>query len=121
MSEAGQQKAPKADKKPKREISAGTQVAVGEHQRDPNYVPRFKQRYNDVIRPELMKKFGYKNLLQVPRIDKVVLNIGAGEAASDSKKIQSAQNDLTAIAGQKAIVTRSKKAIATFKIRKALP
>jgi large subunit ribosomal protein L5 len=115
--------AAKAEKKAaKRENkSAGTPVAVGETAHDPNYVPRFKQRYNDVIRPELMKQFGYKNILQVPRIDKVVLNIGAGEAASDSKKIQQAQNDLTAIAGQKAVVTRAKKAIATFKIRKDLP
>jgi large subunit ribosomal protein L5 len=96
-------------------------VAVGETAHDPNYVPRFKQRYNDVIRPELMKQLGYKNIMQVPRIEKVVLNIGAGEAASDSKKIQQALNDLTAIAGQKAVVTRAKKAIATFKIRKDLP
>src|SRR3954462_12654479 len=115
--------AAKAEKKAaKRENkSAGTQVAVGETARDPNYVPRFKQRYNEVIRPELMKEFGYKNVMQVPKINKVVLNIGAGEAASDSKKIQQAQNDLTAIAGQKAVVTRAKKAIATFKIRKDLP
>jgi len=115
--------AAKAEKKAaKRENkSAGTQVAVGETAHDPNYVPRFKQRYNDVIRQELMKEFGYKNIMQVPKINKIVLNIGAGEAASDSKKIQQAQNDLTAIAGQKAIVTRAKKAIATFKIRKDLP
>ena len=115
--------AAKAEKKAaKREHkSAGTEVAVGETAHDPNYVPRFKQRYNDVIRPELMKQFGYKNAMQAPRIEKVVLNIGAGEAASDSKKIQQAQNDLTAIAGQKAVVTRAKKAIATFKIRKDLP
>jgi large subunit ribosomal protein L5 len=115
--------AAKAEKKAaKRENkSAGTQVAVGETAHDPNYVPRFKQRYNDVIRPQLMKEFGYENIMQVPKINKVVLNIGAGEAASDSKKIQQAQNDLTAIAGQKAIVTRAKKAIATFKIRKDLP
>ena len=115
--------AAKAEKKAaKRENkSAGTQVAVGETAHDPNYVPRFKQRYNEVIKPSLMKEFGYKNPMQVPRIEKVVLNIGAGEAASDSKKIQQAQNDLTAIAGQKAVVTRAKKAIATFKIRKDLP
>ncbi|MGN6516946.1 MAG: 50S ribosomal protein L5 [Rhizomicrobium sp.] len=116
MSEAGQkEKAPKAAKKAK-EKSAGTEVAVGVQQRDPNYTPRFKKRYNEVIKPDLMKKFGYKNAMQVPRINKVVLNIGAGEGAADSKKIQQAQNDLTAIAGQKATVTRAKKAIATFKI-----
>jgi len=115
--------AAKAEKKAaKRENkSAGTQVSVGETAHDPNYVPRFKQRYNEVIRPSLMKEFGYKNPMQVPKINKIVLNIGAGEAASDSKKIQQAQNDLTAIAGQKAVVTRAKKAIATFKIRKDLP
>ena len=62
-------------------------------------MPRFKKRYFDVVRPELMKKFGYKNALQAPRIEKIVLNIGAGEGAADTKKIQSAQNDLTAIAG----------------------
>jgi large subunit ribosomal protein L5 len=134
MSEAGNEKAkaPKGDpresaraekkaSKKREEKSAGTQLAVGETERDPNYVPRFKQRYYDVIRPQLVKQFGYKNPLQAPRIEKVVLNIGAGEAASDSKKIQQAQNDLTAIAGQKAVVTRAKKAIATFKIRHGLP
>ena len=111
----------KAAKKKDASSSAGTQVAVGEAERDPNYVPRFKKRYNDVIRTELMKKFGYKNVLQVPRIAKIVLNIGAGEAASDGKKIQAALNDLTAIAGQKAVITRAKKAIATYKIRQGLP
>ena len=129
MSDAGTEKAKpekaeKAEKKaPKKreEKSAGTQVAVGEAARDPNYVPRFKKRYNDVIKPELMKKFGYKNAMQVPRVTKVVVNIGAGEAAADGKKIQAAVNDLTAIAGQKAVMTRAKKAIATFKIRAGLP
>jgi len=111
-------KAAKANKR--REVNAGTAVGVGEHARDPNYVPRFKKRYNEVVRPALMQKFGYTNALQVPKINKVVLNIGAGEAASDSKKIQQALNDLTAIAGQKAVATRAKKAIATFKIREGL-
>jgi large subunit ribosomal protein L5 len=84
-------------------------------------VPRFKKRYNDVIRPELMKKFGYTNVLQVPRVNKVVLNIGAGEGSQDTKKIQAALNDLTAIAGQKAVITRAKKAISTFKITAGRP
>ena len=140
MSEAGNEKPKTADKAEKAEKAeksdkkqsakkggkearqnAGTQVQVGEAERDPNYAPRFKTRYTEVIRPELMKKFGYKNALQVPRVTKVVLNIGAGEAASDGKKIQSAVNDLTAIAGQKAVITRAKKAIATYKIRQGLP
>ncbi|HEY3778340.1 MAG TPA: 50S ribosomal protein L5 [Rhizomicrobium sp.] len=84
-------------------------------------MPRFKKRYEEVIRPQLQKEFGYTNAYQAPRIEKVVLNIGAGEAAGDQKKIQSAVNDLTAIAGQRAVVTRAKKAIATFKIRHGLP
>jgi large subunit ribosomal protein L5 len=110
----------KAAKKERRQINTGTQVAVGERQSEKGYVPRFKKRYNDSIRAELMKKFGYTNTMQVPKINKVVLNIGAGEAAADSKKIQQAVNDLTAIAGQKAVMTRAKKAIATFKIREGL-
>ena len=84
-------------------------------------MPRFKKRYNEVIKAELMKEFGYKNTMQVPKIEKIVLNIGAGEGAADSKKIQQALNDLTAIAGQKAMMTRAKKAIATFKIRDGRP
>jgi large subunit ribosomal protein L5 len=127
MSEAGTEKKAakpaKADKaaSKKKEVNTGTAVAVGEASHDPNYVPRFKQRYNEVVKAELMKKFGYKNLMQVPKINKIVLNIGAGEGAADGKKIQQAQNDLTAIAGQKAIVTKAKKAIASFKITAGRP
>ena len=129
MSEAGSKnpkeaaradaKAAKATKR--REVNAGTQVQVGEHAREEGYVPRFKKRYNEVIKAELMKKFGYTNMMQVPKINKIVLNIGAGEAAVDGKKIQAAVNDLTAIAGQKVVITRAKKAIATYKIREGLP
>ena len=107
-------KAAKASKK-----DAGPKA--GKEARDPNYVPRFKKRYFEVVQPELMKKFGYKNKLQAPRIEKIVLNIGAGEGAADQKKIQSAQNDLTAIAGQKAVITRAKKAISAFKITAGRP
>ncbi len=137
MSDAGKAKAPKgggnpiekakaeakADKKAKKgaDKSAGTHVAAGETAKDPNYTPRFKQRYNEVIKPELMKQFGYKNAMQVPKINKIVLNIGAGEGSQDTKKIQAAQNDLTAIAGQKAVITKAKKAISTFKITAGRP
>src|SRR5579863_10064184 len=104
-----------------KKADAAPQAAAIEEVRDPNYVPRFKKRYADVVRPQLMKEFGYKNLMQVPKIEKIVLNIGAGEGSQDGKKVQQAQNDLTAIAGQKAVVTRANKAIATFKIREGLP
>ena len=132
MSEAGKEKSEKAkadkgakaDKKVSKkgvDKSAGTQIAVGEAAHDPNYVPRFKKRYFDEIRPEMMKTFGYKNLMQVPKINKIVLNIGAGEGSQDTKKMQAAANDLTAIAGQKAIITKAKKAISTFKITAGRP
>src|SRR5438105_1009061 len=118
--QAGAKKAKAAKPEGKAE-GAGAKRAAAPAARDPNYVPRFKKRYQEVVRPQLQKEFGYTNPLQAPRIEKVVLNIGAGEAAGDQKKIQSAVNDLTAIAGQKAVITRAKKAIATFKIRHGLP
>jgi large subunit ribosomal protein L5 len=104
-----------------KQAAAAAKQAAAKEARDPNYVPRFKKRYLDVVRPQLMQKFGYKNVLQAPRIEKIVLNIGAGEGAADQKKIQSAQNDLTAIAGQKAVITRAKKAISAFKITTGRP
>ena len=128
MSEAGSKNpneaakaAKKAAKGERKEKNAGTNVAVGEQQTDKNYVPRFKKRYQDQIKGDLMKKFGYTSVMQVPKINKIVLNIGAGEGAADGKKITQAQNDLTAIAGQKAIVTKAKKAIASFKITAGRP
>jgi len=129
MSEAeapkpAKEKAPQQKKGAGRKAAAAAEaakLATAKEARDPNYVPRFKKRYLDVVRPQLMEKFGYKNPLQAPRIEKIVLNIGAGEGASDQKKIQSAQNDLTAIAGQKAVITRAKKSIATFKITEGRP
>ncbi len=117
----GKPQQPKGGKKADAKAEAATQAPAVESVRDPDYVPRFKKRYEEVVRPQLMKEFGYKSPMQVPKIEKIVLNIGAGEAAGDQKKIQSAVNDLTAIAGQKAVVTRAKKAIATFKIRHGLP
>lgn len=115
----------KADKKAKKGegkgAAAGTQLGVGEIATDPNYVPRFKKRYNEIIKPAMMKEFGYTNELQVPKISKIVLNIGAGEGSQDTKKIQAAQNDLTAIAGQKSVITKAKKAISTFKITAGRP
>lgn len=118
--QAGAKKAKAAKPEGKAE-GAAAKAAPKPAPRDANYVPRFKKRYEEVVRPQLQKEFGYTNALQAPRIEKVVLNIGAGEAASDQKKIQSAVNDLTAIAGQKAVITRAKKAIATYKIRHGLP
>lgn len=85
------------------------------------YKPRMKQRYQEVILPQLMAKFGYKNAITAPRIDKIVLNMGVGETTVDTKKIQSALRDLTIIAGQKPIVTRARTAISNFKVREGMP
>lgn len=78
---------------------------------------RLQAHYEDSIRPEMMEKFGYKNLLEVPKLDKIVINMGVGEAVRDSKKIEQASNELTAIAGQKSVVTKSRKSVAAFKLR----
>ncbi len=88
---------------------------------DANYVPRLKAQYNETIKAALIEKFGYKNAMQAPRLDKIVLNIGCGEAVADSKKIKSAENDLMLIAGQKPVITRAKKSIAGFKVREDMP
>jgi large subunit ribosomal protein L5 len=81
---------------------------------------RLKKHYEDVIRPELMKRFNYKNAMEVPRLEKIVVNMGVGEAVNDNKKIQQAAEELALITGQKAQITRARKAIATFKIRENL-
>ena len=82
---------------------------------------RLKEHYDTVVRPALTKDFGYGNPMQVPRIDKIVINMGVGKAVQDSKKVQSAVKDLTAISGQKPVVTRAKKSIAGFKLRQGMP
>jgi large subunit ribosomal protein L5 len=82
---------------------------------------RLQEHYEKVVRPALMKEFGYKNPMQVPRLDKIVVNMGVGEAVQDGKKVDAAVGELTAIAGQKPVVTRAKKSIATFKLRENMP
>ena len=81
------------------------------------YQPRLKVHYRDNVRKALTEQFGYKNAMEVPRIDKIVLNMGIGEAVNDSKKVTSALADLALIAGQKPAVTKSRKSIATYKLR----
>ena len=85
------------------------------------YTPRLRAEYDKSIRPRLTEQFGYRNLMQVPRLDKVVLNMGIGEAVNDRKKAETAAADLSLIAGQKAVVTYSRVAIATFKLRENQP
>ena len=82
---------------------------------------RLQQQYRETIVPALMAKFGYKSVMQVPRLTKITLNMGVSEAVSDKKVMEHAVGDLTKIAGQKPVVTKSKKAIAGFKIRDGVP
>ena len=82
---------------------------------------RLQEHYRKNVVPELVKKFGYKSLMQVPRIAKITLNMGVGEAVADKKNLENAIGDLTKITGQKPVATRARKSVATFKIRKDLP
>lgn len=85
------------------------------------YIPRLKTVYLNDIRPKLAEKFSYKNAMQIPKLEKIVLNMGVGEAVQDSKKIKAAFEDLQAISGQKPVITKAKKSIAGFKVREGMP
>ena len=84
-------------------------------------MPRFKDMYKSEVAPALMKKFEYKSVMQIPKIDKVVINVGAGEAKDNSKVIDAIANDLAIITGQKPVVCRAKKSVANFKLREGMP
>ena len=85
------------------------------------YVPRLRTQYEETIKAELLKQFGYKNVMQLPKLDKIVLNMGVGEAVNDTKKVKSAAADLEKIAGQKPVITHARKSIAGFKVRENMP
>jgi large subunit ribosomal protein L5 len=88
--------------------------------RPKDYKPRLKTHYEKVVRDALMKKFGYQNVMQIPKLEKIVLNMGVGDAVNDRKKVDNAVSDLALIAGQKPVVTRARKAIATYKLREGM-
>ena len=118
-------KAQQAPKGPKPE--KGDKAAKGEapppkpRRREERVTPRLKTYFEDVVRKKLFDELGYKNAMQVPVIDKVVINMGIGEAVADRKKVESAAGDLALIAGQKPIITMSRKAISTYKLRENQP
>jgi large subunit ribosomal protein L5 len=85
------------------------------------YEPRMQALYRDTVVPKLREEFGYTNAMTIPRLDKIVLNMGIGEAVSESKKVQSAAEDLALIAGQKPVITKARTSIATFKLREGMP
>ncbi len=87
----------------------------------PVVIPRLKARYVKEVMPALMKEFSYKNVMQVPKVEKVVLNVGLGEAIQNIKLLEAAQKELGIITGQKAVITKAKKSIAGFKLRKGVP
>jgi large subunit ribosomal protein L5 len=86
-----------------------------------DYVARLRKHYDEVVRPKMVEEFGYKNPMEVPAIDKVVINMGVGESVNDSKKASSAAADLALIAGQKPVITKARKAISNFKVRENMP
>jgi large subunit ribosomal protein L5 len=85
------------------------------------YIPRLRTQYEEAIKADLMKQFGYKNVMELPKLDKIVLNMGVGEAVNDTKKVKAAAADLELIAGQKPVVTHARKSIAGFKVRENMP
>ncbi len=89
--------------------------------RPKDYVPRMKSHYEATVRKELAEKFGYANPMQVPRLDKIVLNMGVGEGVNDRKAVDHAAGDLALISGQKPVVTRAKTSVSTFKLREGMP
>jgi len=98
-----------------------TQVAQTELPEGEKYVPRLKLRYLKEVVPKLMERFGYKNIMQVPRITKVVINVGVGDGKEDARAIESAVKEISLITGQRPVVKRAKKAIAGFRLRKGQP
>ena len=115
--EGGKVEPKKADAK---KSKAEAKVAAPLEAMPKDYVPRLRKHYDEVVRPKLIAQFGYKNVMEVPRIDKIVLNMGIGEATQDSKLVQVAAAELEKIAGQKVVITKARNAIAQFKIRENL-
>jgi large subunit ribosomal protein L5 len=88
---------------------------------DTAYIPRLRTLYEDTVRGALTEQFGYKNVMQLPKLEKVVLNMGVGEAVNDTKKVRAAAADMEKIAGQKAVITHARNSIAGFKVRENMP
>jgi large subunit ribosomal protein L5 len=118
----GGEKTPKAAKAPKSEkAEAGAEQAAEARQPEERVTPRLKTYFDEVVRQKLAEQFGYKNGMQVPVLEKVVINMGIGEGVNDRKKVEQAAADLGLIAGQKAVITKARKSIATFKVRDGQP
>ena len=114
------QKAQKSDKAEKPAKESG-EAAAKAQQPEERVAPRLKVFFDEVVRKKLAQELGYKNALQVPVVEKIVINMGIGEGVNDRKKVEAAANDLGLIAGQKAVITKARKSIATFKVRDGQP
>jgi large subunit ribosomal protein L5 len=88
---------------------------------DERYIPRLKRDYDERIVPAMTERFGYKNRMEVPRLEKIVINMGVGEATQDKKRVETAAAEMQAISGQKPVITKAKKSIAQFKLREGMP
>ena len=86
-----------------------------------NYTPRLKEKYIKEVAPAMMKKFGYKSVMQIPKLEKITINVGCGEARDNSKVLDAVCNDLAIITGQKPVITRARNSIANFKLREGMP
>jgi large subunit ribosomal protein L5 len=121
MAETQQSAQAKAEAKAEKKAQAQAKAAAPKEARKPrersDYVARMKTHFEQVVREQLTTQFSYTNRMQVPKITKIVLNMGIGEGVADRKKVDNAANDLTMIAGQKAVITKSRKSIATYKLR----
>jgi large subunit ribosomal protein L5 len=119
------QQAQKAERSEKADAAAGkgarAEKTAEAKQPEERVTPRLRTYFDDVVREKLLKEFGYRSRLQVPVIEKIVINMGIGEGVNDRKKVESAANDLSLIAGQKAVITKARKSIATFKVRDGQP
>jgi large subunit ribosomal protein L5 len=104
-----------------RRAPKGDKAAAPPTPRPKDYRPRMKTHYEKVVRDAMRKEFGYGNVMQIPRLDKIVLNMGVGEAVNDRKKVDAAAKDLSMIAGQRAVITKARKSIATYKVRDGMP
>jgi large subunit ribosomal protein L5 len=113
--------APKAEKAPKADKADNADKAPKAAKVPAGYTPRLKGDFEKRIVPAMTEKFGYKNRLEVPRLDKIVINMGVGEATQDKKKVEAAALEMQAIAGQKPVITKAKKSIAQFKLREGMP
>src|SRR6201989_1550493 len=114
---------PKAERAARAKADAAAKAAApkGEREPEPKEPARLHRHFDSVVREKLTKQFNYKNRMEVPRVDKIVLNMGVGEGVADRKKVERAAADLSQIAGQKAVITHARKSIATYKLRENQP